>query len=332
MESPMKQGCCGGNQAAPLRPHDAGFPGGGNRPAGSYQARSCSPSPIDFIPNLVPVPILEFVGQSAPAISDQRWKFFYFALLLFLQHQSQALLGNGAESGLFFSGDSLRALEQVIGDFNRCLHNMATHIRTAGRPYQAPFPSRELIFFRTASSIFISVGLRSSRASSPQGGQPRKVSEFSIPFFVASMGAFCRWQRQEPALCIDGAVNLYSPAATSNIAELPVCEKDVTPFALVAGPPLSRTSFNFEFGTQIVTVVFGGTTTCSVNHPFSIFQSLTILPRIESYSARANVRSPTGCGRMIKCLKPGAARSPLMPASALKNHALMSRHPASNIL
>ena len=51
---------------------------------------------------------------------------------------------------------------------------MATHIRMAGHPYQAAFLNRELIFFRTASSILIN------------GGQARlKPSPGS--FFVASM-------------------------------------------------------------------------------------------------------------------------------------------------
>jgi len=48
----------------------------------------------------------------------------------------QALFGQRPESCLFFPRGPLGAHEQVIGDFNRGLHDMATHICTDGRPYQ----------------------------------------------------------------------------------------------------------------------------------------------------------------------------------------------------
>jgi hypothetical protein len=51
---------------------------------------------------------------------------------------------------------------------------MATHIRMDGRPYQAPFPNSESIFFRTVSSILIN------------GGQARLKPSPGI-FLVASM-------------------------------------------------------------------------------------------------------------------------------------------------
>ena len=34
-------------------------------------------------------------------------------------------------------------LAAIIGDFDGRLHNMATHIRVVGHPYQAVFPSRQ---------------------------------------------------------------------------------------------------------------------------------------------------------------------------------------------
>ncbi len=73
-------------------------------------------------------------------------------------------------------------------------------------------------------------------------------------------------------------VKLYSPEATSKLAQSAVCEKAITPPAFMAEPPLSLTSFKFAFGTQMVAVVFGGTITCRMNWLCLIFQSLRILP------------------------------------------------------
>jgi len=72
-----------------------------------------------------------------------------------LSTQAQALLRQRAKSRLSLSGSLLGTLEEVIGDFNRCLHNMASHTCTTGRPYQRVFPYWKRIFLRLASSCLM---------------------------------------------------------------------------------------------------------------------------------------------------------------------------------
>src|SRR5262245_37047196 len=99
------------------------------------------------------------------------------------------MLGEGAESGLFSANHFLSALEEIVGNFNGCLHNMATHIRIAGDPYQVVFPSRALIFSCTVPSILIS------------GGQPRlwpspgSLWVASIPILLPMEKSVVAWSR-----------------------------------------------------------------------------------------------------------------------------------------
>jgi len=54
--------------------------------------------------------------------------------------QSANPVRRGREKWFFLSGHALRAFKKVVSDFNGRFHNMATHIRMDGHPYQAVFP------------------------------------------------------------------------------------------------------------------------------------------------------------------------------------------------
>src|SRR4051794_1610661 len=112
----------------------------GHRPEDWNQPRSCAARLVNLVTNLLPGSRFEFVRQSAWN-SDQRRKLFCSALLL-IQDQPQSLLGQGTESGLLASRNSLGPLEQVICNFNSCLHDMATHIYMERCPSQGETWSR----------------------------------------------------------------------------------------------------------------------------------------------------------------------------------------------
>src|SRR5712671_3987534 len=138
MESPTARTHAAGNQSTPLPPHGICCPRGVNKSAGWNQPQSRAVSPVNFVTDFVPGGVLELVGQSLATESYQGRKFSGFALFFF-QHDPQALLGQRAEGCLFLACNALGALEKIISDFNGCLHNMATHIRMDGCPYQEVF-------------------------------------------------------------------------------------------------------------------------------------------------------------------------------------------------
>src|ERR1035441_4003428 len=148
-------------------------PRGRRKPAGWYPAQSCAVALVNFVADFFPRSVLEFIRQPA-ALEGDKFPFPFGGLgLLFLEHNPQSLLRQRAKGRFLLSRDALDAFKKVVGDFYGRLHNMATHIRTDGHPYQAPFPNSESIFFRTASSILMS------------GGQARLKPSPGI-FFVAS--------------------------------------------------------------------------------------------------------------------------------------------------
>ena len=138
-ESPTARIGAATNQPTLWPPRGICCPRGANKSADWNQLQSRAVSPIDFVADFFPRSILEFIGQSFAAKGDERWKFFWFAFLLF-QNQAKPMFGQGTKGGFFLARQTLRALEKVIGDFDGCFHNMATHIRIGGRPYQAVFP------------------------------------------------------------------------------------------------------------------------------------------------------------------------------------------------
>src|SRR6266571_3579260 len=133
------------NQSIPLPVREIRSPRGANKSAGWNQPRSRAPASVNFVADLVPAGVLEFSGHPFSAKGNERGKFPGFALLL-LQHQPQSLLGQRAESCFFLPGDPLRAFEQIVGNFDGGLHNMAAHILMEGHPYQAMFPIRSRLF------------------------------------------------------------------------------------------------------------------------------------------------------------------------------------------
>src|SRR5476649_1297242 len=149
MESPTLRIDGAGNQPVPLTPRGTRCLRGANKPKCWCQPQSRAVSLVNFIADLFPRSVLEFIRQSFAAKSDERRKFFGFAFLLF-QNQTKAVFGEGAKSGFFFPSHALRAFKKIVGDFNGRLHNMAAHIRMDGCPYQELFPNRELILFITA--------------------------------------------------------------------------------------------------------------------------------------------------------------------------------------
>src|SRR5436309_11151238 len=148
-------------RSIPWRVDETGCPSDGNRRADWCPPRSCAAPLVNLIADSIPVPILELVRWPAAPKCDQRWKFLGSIEVFSREDQTQSGLRQRAEGSLLLSGEALGPLKKVVGDFNGRLHNMATHIRMDGHPYQAAFPNRKFSFVPTAASISIRGGTAS---------------------------------------------------------------------------------------------------------------------------------------------------------------------------
>src|SRR5437868_3077400 len=102
------------------RRHDLSFPGGARKRADWCRPQSLAAF-VNQIADLLPVPIPKLWIEAAAA----NWRFPFPCLgprLFLSQYQPQTLFGEGAKGGLFLARDLLRAFEELIRNFNRCLH------------------------------------------------------------------------------------------------------------------------------------------------------------------------------------------------------------------
>src|SRR5438477_6476456 len=121
------------HRAAPWRACGRGCPRGENTRADSCRSRSCPAAAVDLRADPLPVRVLELLAEAAFPVSDERRRLLQTAALPAGQHHPQSSLGQGPKRGLLLARETLHALEEVVGYFDRRLHqlmlcDMVTHI------------------------------------------------------------------------------------------------------------------------------------------------------------------------------------------------------------
>lgn len=96
-----------------------------------YPSRSSAVSAVDFVADPVPARVFKLISPAVATNRDE-WRMLFLLRLLLLEQQSQALLGERPEGGVFLAGNTLHAFKQIIVDFNGRLHDTVTNIRTDG--------------------------------------------------------------------------------------------------------------------------------------------------------------------------------------------------------